>query len=128
MTIYLEQKKCSTPFLVFLGAFKYCCGSQETTRTSAASLPFKGCRTSEKEKAFDDNNVGRVTVGPNVKNPPKNRFQKIVKLTDHTYACNSLTNFTLKCKTHASKFAEICMEELVHHVKLHHVNLFCGGF
>ena len=45
----------------FLGVFKYCYGSQETTRTSAASLPFKGCRTSEKEKAFDDNNVGRGT-------------------------------------------------------------------
>ena len=33
----------------------------------------------------------RHTVGPNVKNPPKIRFQKIVKLTDHSYACNSLT-------------------------------------
>ena len=26
-------------------------------------------------------------------------FKKIVKLTDHTYACNSLTNF--KSKTHS---------------------------
>ena len=48
--------------MYFLEVFKYCYGSQETTRTSAASLPFKGCRTSEKEKAFDDNNVDRVTL------------------------------------------------------------------
>ena len=33
------------------------------------------------------------TVGPNVKIPPKSRFEKFVKMTDHTYACNSLTNF-----------------------------------
>ena len=30
---------------------------------------------------------------PNCKNPPKMRFQKFVKLTDHTCACNDLTNF-----------------------------------
>ena len=35
----------------------------------------------------------RVTVGPNVKNPPKMRLRKFVKLTGYTYACNSLTNF-----------------------------------
>ena len=35
----------------------------------------------------------RRTVGPNIKNPPKIQSKKIVKLTDHTYACNSLTNF-----------------------------------
>ena len=31
------------------------------------------------------------TVGPNSKIPPK--VKKLVKLTDHTYNCNSLTNF-----------------------------------
>ena len=35
----------------------------------------------------------RYTVGPNVKNPPKTRLKKIVKLTDYTSACNDLTNF-----------------------------------
>ena len=34
----------------------------------------------------------RPTVGPNTKNPPKMRFKKFVKLTDHT-GVNSLTNF-----------------------------------
>ena len=38
----------------------------------------------------------RCTVGPNVKNPPKIWFLKIVKLMDHTYACNSLTYFEYK--------------------------------
>ena len=33
------------------------------------------------------------TAGPNVKNMPKIRFKKFVKLTDHTRACNDLTNF-----------------------------------
>ena len=33
------------------------------------------------------------TAGPNVKNMPKIRFQKFVKLTDHTRACNDLKNF-----------------------------------
>ena len=32
------------------------------------------------------------TAGPNVKNVPKIRFKKFVKLTDHTRACNDLTN------------------------------------
>ena len=32
-------------------------------------------------------------VGPNDKNPPKTWFKKFVKLMDHTYAFNSLTNF-----------------------------------
>ena len=36
------------------------------------------------------------TVKPNVKNPPKIRLKKFVKLTIHTCACNSLTNFELK--------------------------------
>ena len=35
----------------------------------------------------------RYTVVPNVKNPPKIRMKKIVKLTDHTCACNDLTSF-----------------------------------
>ena len=33
------------------------------------------------------------TVGPNNKNPPKNRFIKFVKLKGYTYACNRLTHF-----------------------------------
>ena len=44
--------------MVFLiGVFKYCYRRKETTQTSAASSPFKGRRTSEKEKAFDDEKV-----------------------------------------------------------------------
>ena len=38
---------------------------------------------------------------PNVKNPPKIRSKKFVKLKDHTYACNSLTN--VEYKTHPRK-------------------------
>ena len=33
------------------------------------------------------------TIGLNVKNPPKIKVEKIVKLTDHANACNSLTKF-----------------------------------
>jgi hypothetical protein len=33
------------------------------------------------------------------KNPPKIRFEQFVKLTDYTYACNSLTNFEYKAET-----------------------------
>ena len=33
--------------------------------------------------------------------PAKIQFKKIVKLTHHTYTCNSLTN--VECKTHAKK-------------------------
>ena len=40
------------------------------------------------------------TVVPNCKTPPKIKFQKIVKLTDHTSACNDLTNF--ECKAQAT--------------------------
>ena len=31
------------------------------------------------------------TLGPNVKNPPKMRFKRFVKLTNHTYAYNDFT-------------------------------------
>ena len=32
-------------------------------------------------------------IGPKAKNPPKIRFKKLVKLTDHACAFNDLTNF-----------------------------------
>ena len=40
---------------------------------------------------------GGGTVGPNSKNPPKIKLKRFVKLTDHTCAWNSLTNFDMKC-------------------------------
>ena len=40
------------------------------------------------------------TVGPNSKNPPKNKIKKYVKLTDHTCACSDLTNF--ECEVEAT--------------------------
>ena len=44
--------------------------------------------------SLGNNLVVRRTVGPKVKEPAQSKFDlKIVKLTDHTYACNSLTNF-----------------------------------
>ena len=39
------------------------------------------------------------TAGPNLKNPPKIKFEKIMKLTDHTCACNDLTSF--ECESQA---------------------------
>ena len=67
----------------------------------------------------------RHTVGPNVKNPPKIRFQKIVKLTDHSYACNSLTYSEYKTYPPGNRnrcdFAETCFKKLM---KSHQVNLF----
>ena len=43
--------------------------------------------------------VQRRTAGPNIKNPPKTWLKKFVKLTDHTCACNDLTNF--ECEANA---------------------------
>ena len=34
-----------------------------------------------------------LQVGPNNKKTPKFTIKKFVKLTDHTYSCNSFTNF-----------------------------------
>jgi hypothetical protein len=39
-------------------------------------------------------------VGPNCKSPPKMRYLKIVKLTNHACACNDLTNF--ECEAQAT--------------------------
>ena len=42
-------------------------------------------------------------IGPNSKIPPKIRFLKIVKLTGHTYGCNSLMNFEKIKSEHSSE-------------------------
>ena len=39
------------------------------------------------------------TVGPNIKNPPKNKIEKFVKFTDHNCACKDLTNFECEGQT-----------------------------
>jgi hypothetical protein len=44
-----------------------------------------------------------------LKKPAKKRYKKFVKLSDHTCACNDLTNF--ECEAQA--IAETCMEKLV---------------
>ena len=57
------------------------------------------------------------------------RLKKIVKLTDHTCACNDLTNF--ECGAQVTRngslcqFAATCMEKLVKSLV---VNLFLAGF
>ena len=50
----------------------------------------------------------RPTVGPNFKNPPKMRFKTFVKLTDHTCACNDLTNFECEVKATEMEVMYIC--------------------
>ena len=65
--------------------------------------------------------VLRRTVGPNCKNPPKIRFKKFVKLTNHTCACNDLTNF--ECEAEATGNGTY-----VNLKKLVIVNLFSAGF
>ena len=40
--------------------------------------------------------MASTAAAPNVKNPPKIKPKKFVKLTDHTYACKTLTNFEYK--------------------------------
>ena len=44
-------------------------------------------------------------VGPNSKNPPKNKIKKSVKLADHTCSCSYLTHF--EYETHAIPETEI---------------------
>ena len=72
-------------------------------------------------------------VVPNYKNPPKIKFLKDVKLTYHSYVCNSLTNFPYK--THAFNdwkrklcpSAETCLEKNPWNHNLQ-VNLFSADF
>ena len=47
-----------------------------------------------------------ATVGPNCKSPPKMRFKKFVKLTDHTCACNDLTNFECEAQAIGNRSCE----------------------
>ena len=64
--------------------------------------------------------------GPMAK-PAKNKIEKFVKLTDHSYACNSLTNFEYEAHTitgNGNQSAESCLEKLV---KSHLVNLLLAG-
>ena len=39
---------------------------------------------------------GHSCIGPKSKIPPKKTLKKLVKLTGHTYACNSLTDFAFQ--------------------------------
>ena len=57
----------------------------------------------------------RRTVGPNWKNPPKMRFKKFVKLTDHTCACYDLTNFEFE--VHAMTGNGCYVNRLWNHIK-----------
>ena len=61
----------------------------------------------------------RRTVGPNWKNPPKMRFKKFVKLTDHTCACYDLRKFWIWSACNDRK--RMLCEPFV---KSHQVNLF----
>ena len=71
--------------------------------------------------------LSECTVGPNVKNPPKIRLKKFVKLTDHTCACNDLTSFEYEAHimTGNGKHVETSLAKFV---KLFQVNLFSAVF
>ena len=72
-------------------------------------------------------------IGPNDKNPPKIRFEKIVKLKDHSYVCKSLINFPYKTytlndwKRKLCLSAETCLEKNSWNHNLQ-VNLFSADF
>ena len=62
--------------------------------------------------------VRRRTVRQNSKNAPKIRFKKVVKITDHTCACNDLTNFEYEGHSTTGNgsyvnLQETCLEKLV---------------
>ena len=69
------------------------------------------------------------TVEPNVKNPPKMRFKKFVKLTGHTCAGNDLTSFEYedhaKTGNGSYEYADTGTKKLV---KSLWGNLFLAGF
>ena len=69
----------------------------------------------------------RHTVGPNGKNPPKIDYKILEKLTDPTYACNSLTIFLIWSARNdrKGKLCESCLEKFV---KPQQVNLFSADF
>ena len=53
------------------------------------------------------------TAGPNVKNVPKIRFKKFVKLTDHTRACRGLTNFAYVVHAMAGNGSYVKLQKLI---------------
>ena len=71
----------------------------------------------------------RATVGSNSKFPPKMRFKKFVKMTDHTCSCNDLTNFWYETRNERKwklfEYAGLWFEKLM---KSLWVNLFLAGF
>ena len=73
----------------------------------------------------------RATLGPNVKIPPKKirLKKKSWKLTDHTCACNDLTNFEYEAHANRKRklweFVESCLYKLVKWLEL---NLILAGF
>ena len=71
------------------------------------------------------------TIWPNVRNPPKIKIKKFVKLTVHSYACNSLTDF--ECVANATtrngkccKSTKVGLEKTLENVRQN--NLFLAGF
>ena len=45
--------------------------------------------------------------------PAKKLIEKFVKLTDHTYACNSLTNFSIQSTTKRNQSERLCKERVM---------------
>ena len=60
-------------------------------------------------------------LGPNVKNPPKIRLKKFVKLTDHTWAGNDLTSFEYedhaKTGNGSYEYADTCTKNSWNHLE-----------
>ena len=69
-------------------------------------------------------------IGPNSKNPPKLRWKKIVKLTNHTCACNDLTNFEYVVHVMTGNGCYVNLQKLAWKNSWNHfwVNLFSTDF
>ena len=63
---------------------------------------------------------------PNSKNPPKIKFEKFVKLTDLTCACNDLTNF--ECEAQATGNGSYMNLKKLPSREITWANLCFGGF
>ena len=68
------------------------------TLSKAVRVMYQAVRRGRLHRASEQRRQQHI-VEPNFKNPPKTKFKKLVKLTDHTYACHHLTSF--ECKLHA---------------------------
>ena len=91
------KKETPNKFDSFLASVQLQLLSVVVTLSKAVRVMYQAVRRGRLHRASEQRRQQHI-VEPNFKNPPKNKFKKLVKLTGHTYACNNLTSF--ECEVH----------------------------